>query len=336
MHNKIYSYIKNFIKNNYKDILFIIFLLLLFFVRLPYVIYKPGGSINISDRINIDNTEDSKGSYSMNYVSVSKGSIPALALSFIIPNWDIVKEEDITYEGSDYDTTFKIEKLELQNSIFLATNAAYQKAGKTINIKKTTNTIIYIDKDANTNLEVLDEIVSIDDIKYPSLETIHEYLKNLNIGDKVTIKVNHDGKEKDKYAYVYDIEGNNKIGIMIVQNHDYETNPELTISTRSSEAGASGGLMLSLAIYDGLIEEDLTHGLKIMGTGTINEEYLVGEIGGIKYKMLGAKKDKADIFFVPKGNYEEAKKVYDKYKFKYKLVSVETLDDAINYLKNIN
>ena len=46
--------------------------------------------------------------------------------------------------------------------------------------------------------------------------------------------------------------------------------------------------------------------------GTIDEDGNVGAIGGVKYKMLGAQKDGADIFFVPKENYDEAKKVYKK------------------------
>ena len=48
-----------------------------------------------------------------------------------------------------------------------------------------------------------------------------------------------------------------------------------------------------LAIYKELIEEDITHGLKIVGTGTIDELGNVGEIDGVKYKILGAVKNKA-------------------------------------------
>ena len=94
--------------------------------------------------------------------------------------------------------------------------------------------------------------------------------------------------------------------------------------------------MLTLAIYDALSEEDLSNGLNIMGTGTIDENEKIGEIGGIKHKLLGASKMQADVFFVPSANYEEAKKIYEDYKLKFKLVSVETLDDALNYLKNMS
>ena len=67
----------------------------------------------------------------------------------------------------------------------------------------------------------------------------------------------------------------------------------------------------------------------------IDEDGNVGAIGGVKYKMLGAQKDGADIFFVPKENYDEAKKVYKKNNLSFELVMVETFDEAINYLNNL-
>ena len=70
-------------------------------------------------------------------------------------------------------------------------------------------------------------------------------------------------------------------------------------------------------------------------TYTIDEDGNVGAIGGVKYKMLGAQKDGADIFFVPKENYDEAKKVYKKNNLSFELVMVETFDEAINYLNNL-
>ena len=58
-----------------------------------------------------------------------------------------------------------------------------------------------------------------------------------------------------------------------------------------------------------LTEEDITKGKKIVGTGTIEEDGSVGSIGGVKYKLNGAVRQKADIFLVPAGeNYEEALK----------------------------
>ena len=50
--------------------------------------------------------------------------------------------------------------------------------------------------------------------------------------------------------------------------------------------GPSAGLMFTLEIYNQLVEDDLTRGHEIAGTGTINEKGEVGPIGGIQQKWL--------------------------------------------------
>ena len=307
MFNKIYDWLKNFIRNNLKGLIILIGIIFLCFYKVPYVIYTPGGSINLNNRVEITNENKISGSYYMNYVSVMKANVPAIVLSLFVPNWDIYNEEDIT--GLDYKTLFKIEQIDLKNSIYLASLNAYRKAGKNINVTLEKPYVTLVSEESKTNLLVLDE--------------------------KVTFVVKENGKEKEKYAYVINLEGEKKVGISIVTEYDFESDPKLEMKTKASEAGSSGGLMLSLEIYDKLTSKDLSHGKKVMGTGTIDEDGNIGAIGGVKYKMLGAQKDGADIFFVPKENYNEAKKVYKKNNLSFELVMVETFDEAINYLNNL-
>lgn len=328
MFSKLYEKLISFIKSCYKEIIFIIFIIFISFVHLPFVIYKTGGSINLNKRISgIDSFFN--GSYSMNYVSVVKGNIPALFVSIFMKNWDIKKQSDISIY--DYNTLFKLEQLDLKDSLYKASYVAYQKAGKTITTKDAHHYITLVSEDSKTNLKVLDEIKLIDGNKFNELKEFQEYVKSKNIGDKIIFTL---ANGKEKYAYVKDFEGEKKVGIAISTNYDYEIDPEINIKTKSSEAGSSGGLMLSLAIYDYINSEDIAKGKNVMGTGTISLDGTIGEIGGVKYKMLGAQNDGADIFFVPEKNYEEAKKVYKDNNFTFSLVMVKTFDDALNYLKN--
>ena len=80
---------------------------------------------------------------------------------------------------------------------------------------------------------------------------------------------------------------------------------------------------------------DLTHGKKVVGTGTIESDGTVGEIGGVKYKVLGASKNGMDIFFCPKENYKEAVDVKTKRDLDIDIIKVSTLEDAIEYLNNL-
>ena len=88
------------------------------------------------------------------------------------------------------------------------------------------------------------------------------------------------------------------IGVSIVTERELVVDPKVKIN--SHEIGApSAGLMFTLEIYNQLVEEDLTKGHEIAGTGTINEKGEVGPIGGINQKVVAASDAGAEVFFAP-------------------------------------
>lgn len=106
--------------------------------------------------------------------------------------------------------------------------------------------------------------------------------------------------------------------------------------------------MFSLQIYQQLTNQNLRHGRKIAGTGTIDQNGQVGEIGGIDKKVIAAKRAGATIFFAPyvkptkallaveeKGqtNYQLAKATAKKYAPNMKVVPVTSFKQAVRYLQ---
>ncbi len=73
------------------------------------------------------------------------------------------------------------------------------------------------------------------------------------------------------------------IGVSIVTERELVVDPKVKINSHEI-GGPSAGLMFTLEIYNQLVEEDLTKGHEIAGTGTINEKGEVGPIGGINQK----------------------------------------------------
>jgi PDZ domain-containing protein len=71
--------------------------------------------------------------------------------------------------------------------------------------------------------------------------------------------------------------------------------------------GPSAGLMFALGILDAVTDGDLTRGHFIAGTGTIDVDGKVGPIGAAREKVIGAERDGAEVFLVPRDNYEEAR-----------------------------
>lgn len=333
MFNKLYSNVKNFIVENYKFLIIWGIIIFLFFYEFPYVIYTPGGIVNLEDRIEVENSRDTEGSLNMSYVSLVKGTLPMILLSYIIPNWDLVKSSEITAPDESVDELLELEKLYMQSSIDNATILAYEKAGKELNITREVNNIVYISNDADTDLEIYDELLTADGIEVNDVAELREIVNSKNEGDTITFLVNRNGKEKECSAKIYNTEDGLKVGVSFLTTYEYETNPEISVATKASESGSSGGLMLTLAIYNAITDEDITKGRTVVGTGTISLDGTVGAIDGVKYKILGAVKSDAEIFLCPMENYEEALSVKDEFDLDIEIHGVATFDEALEYLK---
>ena len=96
--------------------------------------------------------------------------------------------------------------------------------------------------------------------------------------------------------------------------------------------GPSAGLMWSLGLFDLLTPGDMTAGLTIAGTGTIDTRGRVGPIGGIGDKVVAAQRAGATVFLVPADNMQELSGVDTG---DMKLISVSTFQDALDALRGL-
>ncbi|MFF7993797.1 S16 family serine protease [Kitasatospora xanthocidica] len=98
--------------------------------------------------------------------------------------------------------------------------------------------------------------------------------------------------------------------------------------------GPSAGQMLALGIVDKLAGDgkggDLTGGLTIAGTGTIDKDGTVGPVGGVPLKTQAAARDGATVFLLPKDECADAKVNLPK---TLRLVPVGTLAESVSALQ---
>lgn len=329
MFNKIYEKTVNYIKENYKFLIVVVGIVLLFKVPLNYAIYTPGGSINLNNRIEINNDTKTKGSFNMAYVKMLEGNIPFLLLSYIVPNWDITSLNDIKFEDESVDQMNERDHIYLEESIANATIAAFSLTEQELVIKDSYNKVVYVSKDSKTDLKFGDIILKANNKEVTSIDDYKAIVENASIGDKISLQIKRNKEVLDLDIKVIMLDDEKKTGISFVTLYDIKTTPQINIKTKTTESGPSGGIMLALGIYNKIISYDLTKGRKIVGTGTIEATGEVGEIGGVKYKVLGAIRDKADVFIAPDANCADAKSVIQKKKSNMKLICVETLNEAI-------
>lgn len=323
-------------KGNKRFIILFFLLFLSVIIPLPYYIEKDGGIIDTSGRIEVENAYPTSGKFYMTYVSEMKVNLPIYIISFFEKNWDLIKKEQVvlnneTEEESNFRSKLLLEE-STQNAILAATTLAHLSPI----IQSEECYVTYVDPIAQTDLKIKDKIKKIEGVEVTNKKQISSILNKYKENDTIEIEVENENKIYHRTARLMKINQKITIGIMITVKRNMSTNPKIDIRFEKGESGSSGGLMMALNIYNALVEEDITGGKKIAGTGTIDENGNVGEISGIVHKIRGAENN-ADIFLAPSGeNYEEALRVVKDEKLNIQLIEVSTLEEAIQKIKEGN
>lgn len=341
-----------------KWIIVIALTLFLTFYQLPYYISAPGMATELAPIVKVEGGNEEEGSFSLTTVRIGKANLVQYAWASFNDYYEIFPEERIRPEGETENEYNSRQLHMMENSKEQATVVAYTKANKDINIEYNGVYVMSVIEGmpAEKNLEVGDRLFSIDDQEMKTADEFIKYVSQKNKGDIVKLKLERDGeileervplaafpKEEAQYE-----ENKVGLGILLVTDRKVEVNPNVEINT-SQIGGPSAGLMFSLEIYNQLIEEDLTKGYKIAGTGTIDYEGKVGRIGGIQQKIVAADKSDVEIFFAPNEegkplevngevfptNYQEAIKAARDIQTDMKIVPVDTFEDAIAYLEKL-
>ena len=178
--------IKNFIKENYKFIIVLILIVLFCTIRLPYYIMTTGGTINITDRVEMDGYQkEDKGSINMLYVS-EYDATPFSYLLAKLRGEEINSNKERQISNESVEEINKRNKIMRDNSLDIAVLVAYQGAGKNINIKSKKN--IVMAKTTDNNFEVGDIILTVNDKLCDELKDIKEEI--LRIKDYKVLTLN--------------------------------------------------------------------------------------------------------------------------------------------------
>ncbi|MCL2803070.1 MAG: PDZ domain-containing protein [Micrococcales bacterium] len=177
------------------------------------------------------------------------------------------------------------------------------------------------DSAAKGLLEPEDTITSINGRDLKAYGDLIARLDELEPGDEVTIGYNRGEQAGEVSFKTVDIGGQARLGIAVGFAAPVEVEFGLT-----DVGGPSAGSMFALAIIDKLGEEDLTGGQIIAGTGTIEPDGTIGQIGGVRQKMVGADRAGAVAFLVPISNCVD---VAGHSPPGLQIIAVENLDQAV-------
>ncbi|AEH48702.1 SepM family pheromone-processing serine protease [Parageobacillus thermoglucosidasius] len=323
----------------------VIVALLLIFIKLPYYVTMPGTAQDLKPLVHVENGDKDEGELMLTTVKMGRANVVAYLLAHIRSFYELHPLDEIKQEG-ETDEEYTMRQFQLmEQSKEAAIVVAYKKAGKPVSYKAKGVYVMSVvpHMPAYGRLKVGDRIVEIDGKKMDTSEQMVQYIRTKKKGDHVSIMFERGKKKKVETLALMPFPHDPKqigVGISLATDYDVVTNPPVRVNSEQI-GGPSAGLMFSLEIYNQLVDEDITKGHKIAGTGTININGEVGPIGGISQKIVAADKEGAEIFFAPNengaadSNYREAVKTAKEIGTSMKIVPVDTFDDAVRYLERM-
>jgi Lon-like protease len=287
-------------------------------VHLPYAVMSPGptqDTLGVSDdgkktpiiAISGLPTYPTEGSLRFTTVRVEGGP------GYPVDAWDVLQAwidpaQDVFPVDDIFDPKVTQEQVAEENAIQMegsqeeATAVALRAMGKDVPTHVAIASITDSSK-AKGLLKVRDRLESIDDEPITTAQSVRDALQKSSPGDTVSLTVTRDGKELTVDVRTVEGQGGRTaLGVLLGLDHDFPA--KVTIDA-GAIGGPSAGLMFSLGIYDKLTSGPLAGDHQIAGTGTIDDDGKVGQIGGIRQKLAGARSGGAQFFLAPAGNCDE-------------------------------
>lgn len=288
--------------------LLVVFMLAAWNIELPYLAFSSGPVSDAADAIVAEgvDTFPPDGELLMLTVVSQDVNVFEAVIAGLDPSIDLVRREAYRRpDESDEDyrnrTLQQMEDSQTRAIAVALGELGYQMAPAGVVIVE-----VLDDKPAAEVLEVGDLLVSIAGRPVEELGDVTGALEGFEPGDEVEFEIIREGS--DEVVLVELVERGDEMGgpmIGITLHEQLEPPFPLRIEA-GAVGGPSAGMMHTLAIIDTLTPGELTKGQIVAGTGTINGDGSVGNIGGVRQKVVGAQAAGAAYVLVPAGNYEEA------------------------------
>jgi PDZ domain-containing protein len=303
-------------------------------VELPYRARGPGPVADAADSIVASDvpTYDPSGELLMLTVVGQDVNIYEALIVGVDPTLDLVRKEAIFREG-ETDEEYRNRVLQqMDDSNYRSILVALTYLG----IEMTPFEVVVNDLvdgvPASSVLELGDTIIAVDGSPVTAVADVSNALADAQVGDVIEVMVR---RGNDVTAVQIELaERTDEPGVPMVGFVPGElTQSPFPLEIRAGDVGGpSAGMMHTLAIIDTLTEGDLTNGNVIAGTGTIRVDGTIGNIGGIRQKVVAAEAAGATHMLVPAEQYEAALSAERE---SIEIIPVATIDDAVEFLESL-
>jgi len=328
----------NLSKSRKATVVFLIALMPIGLTKTEYYFMSPGPPYQWEiDYGNNDNYTFEGNLYQLT-VRRDEANIFVYLWSLINDSYDLYPREVILPDGVTPQELSEISIQNMRTSENVAIAVALKNIGYEIESKGDGVAVVGLleDSPVKDKLKKGDLINSINNIEIFSATEFISTLRTYSIGETVSIGLLRevDGVKEQMYIETtliehVEYEGEPMVGFLATTvNERFDFPFEIDIKT-GNVGGPSAGLMMALNVYNNLIPEDITNSMIVAGTGTIEIDGSVGPVGGIKQKIIAAKRAGAELILVPVANFEEAIQFETD---KTAIVAVDSFDEALSVI----
>ncbi len=314
-------------------------------ITVPYYTLSPGPVYDTSDFITVqDGNVSDDGELFFLTVSLKEANIFEYAAGRLDPRVDVRERERVRPIGVSQEQLRRESLAAMEQSKQDATFVALTRLGYEVTLVGTGALVIDTVPDTAADGVLLpnDVIVEMDGRLVAFRDDIIGQLADLKIGDVISLLVDRPADDSEvgydetpvelQLGPHIDDPTRPMIGVLLDNNEPIVSFPVEVAIDSQNIGGPSAGLMFTLQIMDQLTSDELTHGERIAGTGTISRDGTVGAIGGIRQKVYGAIDAGARAVLVPAANYDDAVVAAAD---DIEVVRVETVDDALAFLGSL-
>jgi PDZ domain-containing protein len=311
-------------------------------VPVPVYLLSPGSVRRTEDLITVQGAETYPQGGSVGYTTVSVQHASALEWVFAHLDDSITFEPQRAIQGTQTPEQYQAANLAMMTaSKETASAVALSRLGYQVKVTGTGAVIVAL-ADPSPSAGVLvptDTIVAVDDTEITSAEQLIAAIGTHHPGDTVTLGVQPfvtDGTrttEKRTIVLAARPDDANRAFLGVssaTRDLHYELPVQISVDS-GGVGGPSAGLAFTLGIMDVLTPGSITGGHQVATTGTISADGTVGPIGGIHQKVLAVRQSGAELFLVPRSEYDEA----EKYAGPLRIEPVDNIDDALKVLATI-
>lgn len=303
-------------------------------IELPYLAYSVGPVSDAADAVVVEGVDfyPPEGELLMLTVLNQDVNIFEAVIAGFDPTIDLVRKQAVRREG-ETDEEYRNRVLQqMSDSNFRSIAVALAYLGYELVPTEVVINDIVPDVPAAGVLELGDSVIEVNGTEIEGVDDFPPALEGFGVGEVIDMTVLRAGEPVDVKVELAEREeepGVPMIGIVLGEL----TEPPFPINIEAGDVGGpSAGMMHTIAIIDALTEGELTGGRVIAGTGTIDFDGNIGNIGGVRQKVVAAEAAGADYILVPDGNYESALTAP---RDSIEIVPVSTLTEAIGFLEGL-